>query len=194
MENSSDATVSARPDSREALGRLNELPREEALAALLACCGARRWAEAVADERPFHDEARLFESADRVWWSLRREDWLEAFRSHPKIGERKVERATGEAARNWSEQEQSAAARGATRETLGALAEANRVYENRFGHIFIVCATGKTSDEMLELLRRRLPNEPDAELRIAAEEQRRITRLRLRKLLGADNRPSTTDD
>ena len=167
----------------EGLARLNSLTSEEAFALLLACCGSTRWAEKMVDSRPFHEARSLFESADRVWWGLGREDWLEAFRSHPKIGERKAARETGAEASRWSEEEQKQA-RVARAETLDALAEANRVYEERFGYIFIVCATGKSSDEMLAILKRRLANEPDTELCVAAEEQRRITRLRLQKLLG----------
>lgn len=163
----------------------NSLGRAEAVGALLACCGSTRWAERVADARPFGSFGALLEEADRVWWSLGREDWLEAFRSHPKIGERKAERATGAEAGRWSEQEQSGT-RGASGEVVSALAEANRVYEERFGHIFIVCATGRSAEEMLALLRARLPNDPADELRVAAEEQRRITRMRLQKSFGAE--------
>jgi len=127
----------------------------------------------MAEGRPFQSLAELLETGDRIWWSLRPEDWLEAFAAHPRIGEK---------GSRWSEQEQ-AEARGADAETLAALVEANRLYESRFDHIFIVCATGKTAAEILALLRERLPNDPDAELRIAAEEQRKITHLRLEKLL-----------
>ena len=124
----------------------------------------------------------MIEAAERIWWGLTSDDWLEAFRSHPKIGEKKPVRETGEGAQRWSEEEQ-ATARAAASATLDALAEANQSYEQRFGHIFIVCATGKTSEEMLETLRRRLSNDPGTELCVAAEQQRRITLLRLRKLL-----------
>jgi allantoicase len=156
-----------------ALDRLNALPPGEAEAALLACCGSRAWARRMAESRPFQGLDDLRETSDRIWWSLGREDWLEAFSAHPRIGEK---------GSRWSEQEQ-AGARGADAETLAALVEANRVYESRFDHIFIVCATGKTAAEMLALLRVRLDNDPETELRIAAEEQRKITNLRLEKLL-----------
>jgi OHCU decarboxylase len=164
------------------LAQLNSLSPDEARAALLKCCGATRWAERVAALRPFRDAEQLFAMAERVWWELEREDWLEAFRAHPKIGERKAAANLSDDARRWSEGEQ-ARAQDAAPETLAALAAANRVYEEKFGHIFIVCATGKTAAEMLALLRGRLDNDADAELRIAAEEQRRITQLRLGKLL-----------
>lgn len=124
----------------------------------------------------------MLERADEIWWKLGAEDWLEAFSHHPKIGEKRAAVAQSAEAARWSEQEQSAASKGAeaTRAELLAL---NRAYEERFGFIFIVCATGKTGEEMLSLLRERLHNDADTELRIAAEEQRRITHLRLRKLL-----------
>jgi len=166
----------------KALARLNSRPASEAEAELLKCCGSSRWAGGVAARRPFESVAELLEEADRVWWELAPEDWLEAFRSHPKIGGRKAAAEVGEEARRWSEREQ-AGARDASPATLAALAEANRVYEEKFGFIFIVCATGKTAAEMLSLLEARLTNERGAELRVAAEEQRRITRLRLHKLL-----------
>ena len=164
------------------LEEFNRLPRDAAVAELLKCCGSTRWAERVADGRPYRDFEELSETADRVWWGLDRDDWLEAFRSHPKIGERKAARGTGAEAARWSEQEQSGT-RGAGREVLSALADAKHEYEKRFGHIFIVCASGKSAEEMLALLRARLPNDADAELRVAAEQQRRITHLRLKKSL-----------
>lgn len=166
----------------ENLAGLNSLSREEFLARLLECCGSTRWAEELADARPFTDEDDFGETADRVWRNLGREDWLEAFRSHPRIGERKAARETGEKSAHWSEEEQSKASEAGS-DTLRALAEGNRVYEERFGHIYIVCATGKSADEMLAILQKRLENDPETELGVAAEEQRRITRIRLRKLL-----------
>jgi len=166
------------------LERLNSVPPPEAEAELLKCCGSTRWASLVAARRPFADASELMLTADAAWWSLGPADWLEAFRSHPKIGGRKAEAATSEQARAWSEGEQSGT-RAAPPETLAELAEANRAYEERFGHIFIVCATGKTAEEMLDALRARLGNDPQEELRVAAEEQRCITRLRLEKLLNA---------
>ena len=162
--------------------RLNALAGDEAFARLLACCGSTRWAQSMVVRRPFTDERQLVEAAERIWWGLSGDDWLEAFRSHPRIGEKTPARATGEGARRWSEEEQADAASAASA-TLDALASANRAYEERFGHIFIVCATGKSSEEMLETLRRRLSNDPGTELCVAAEQQRRITLLRLRKLL-----------
>ena len=166
----------------ESLTRLNSLPAAEARAELLKCCGSTRWAAGVAARRPYASAEELEETADRVWWGLSAEDWLEAFRAHPKIGERRAAAEVSDEARAWSEREQAGGA-GASAETRAALAEGNRAYEGRFGFIFIVCATGRTADEMLALLRARLGNDRETELRVAAEEQRRITRLRLRKLL-----------
>src|SRR5215204_1953401 len=132
------------------IGKLNRLSAEEARAALLACCGSARWVDAVAALRPFWDVGQLLNIGGRVWRELGREDWLEAFRAHPKIGESKPERETGAEARRWAEGEQSGA-RAAGAGTLDALTEANREYEERFGFIFIVCATGKSAEEMLGL-------------------------------------------
>jgi OHCU decarboxylase len=173
------------PDFKDLDGpaaKLNRLGAEEARAALLACCGSARWAAEVEALRPFWDTGQLLNIGRRVWRELDTEDRLEAFRAHPKIGESKAAKETGEEARRWAEGEQSRA-RDAAAETLDALASANREYEERFGFIFIVCATGKTAEEMLGLLRARLGNERETELRVAAEEQWRITELRLKKFL-----------
>jgi OHCU decarboxylase len=134
------------------------------------------------EARPFVSLEELLAKADSVWRSLSEDDWLEAFRAHPKIGQQKAAAAKSEQARNWSKQEQSGTA-GAAIETRAALASRNQEYEERFGFIFIVCATGKSSEEMLAILNSRLQNDPGTELPVAAEEQRKITRLRLEKLL-----------
>jgi OHCU decarboxylase len=165
-----------------ALEQLNALPSEQAKAEFLKCCGCRNWAHALSDARPFIDADALFHKADSVWLSLSEEDWLEAFRAHPKIGEQKAAAVQSEQARSWSAEEQAGIA-GAAAETKAALADGNREYEERFGFIFIVCATGKTSAEMLAILNERLRNDPGTELRAAAEEQRKIMRLRLEKLI-----------
>src|SRR5262245_11582483 len=135
----------------------------------------------MAEARPFADNEELLETADRIWCSLGEEDWLEAFRAHPKIGEKKAAATQSPGARNWSAEEQ-AGMTSASANTVAALAEGNREYD-RFGFIFIVCATGKSSDEMLTILNQRLQNDTETELQIAAQEQGRITRLRLEKLL-----------
>lgn len=161
---------------------LNEASDDEAYSALLQCCGSVKWARRMADERPFQDMHELLMTADRVWWSLDEEDWLEAFSAHPKIGEKKSTPGPSESSR-WAVEEQSGASR-APQEVQAALLKSNQDYEKRFGYIFIVCATGKSAEEMHGLLNERITNEPDTELRIAADEQRRITHIRLNKLLG----------
>jgi OHCU decarboxylase len=161
---------------------LNSLSPAQAEAEFLKCCGSTRWAQAMTATRPFKSIDDLLAKADSVWWSLDREDWLEAFRAHPKIGEKKAAVAQSEQARSWSAQEQSGTAGGAA-EIVAALAECNREYEQRFGFIYIVCAAGKSSEEMLAILKRRIQNDGETELPSAAEEQRKITRLRLEKLL-----------
>jgi len=166
----------------EGLARLNALDAAEAERELLKCCGSTAWARRMETQRPFGDAEELLTAADEIWRSLKESDWLEAFAAHPKIGGQKAAREQDAQARNWSEQEQSGASL-AAQETLDALAEANRAYEEKFGHIFIVCATGKSAVEMLDILRARLSNDARTELRNAAEEQRKITRLRLEKLL-----------
>jgi allantoicase len=162
--------------------RLDTLPREEVEAELLSCCGSRAWARQMAHARPFRDMSQLLERADALWAALPREDWLEAFRAHPKIGEKKAEAQQSAQAARWSAEEQAGSAAPAA-STITALAEGNAEYDQKFGHIFIVCATGKTPEEMLSLLRARLGNSPEIELPIAAEEQRKITHIRLEKLL-----------
>lgn len=164
------------------LASLHSLAGNEAQNELLKCCGSKRWAERMSAERPFETVDDLIEKADLVWWSLQPGDWLEAFLSHPKIGEKKAAAATSIQSRQWSEAEQAGIGE-ATNSTLATLAELNQKYEDKFGYIFIVCASGKSSDEMLAILRERLENDPDEELRIAAAEQAKITKLRLQKLV-----------
>jgi allantoinase len=163
------------------LGRLNALGEAEARGELLRCCGSKRWAEQMAARRPFTSIDDLLATADAVWDGLDRADRLEAFAAHPKIGDLNALRAKFASAASWAAGEQAGVA-GAPEATLRALADGNRDYEARFGHIFIVFATGKTADEMLGLLRARLGNDPETELAIASAEQAKITRLRLRKL------------
>jgi OHCU decarboxylase len=161
---------------------LNALSANDAEAEFLKCCGCRNWARAMTAARPFTNVDELLRKADGTWRSLSSEEWLEAFRAHPRIGEKKAAAAQSEEARKWSAQEQSGI-RKAAATTMAALAEGNRDYEQRFGFIFIVCATGKSSDEMLAILQARLQNDGETEIAVAAEEQSRITRLRLEKLL-----------
>jgi 2-oxo-4-hydroxy-4-carboxy-5-ureidoimidazoline decarboxylase len=176
-----------------AVAELDELPSAQAAELLRACCGATRWVAGMVARRPFHTRDVALDEADDVWWSLDPDDWLEAFAHHPRIGEGRSAApqdpgsSPGQAARAaaWSAGEQAGAA-GAADDVQAALAAANRAYEARFGHIYIVCATGKSAEEMLAIARVRLANDADTELRVAAEEQRKITRLRLEKLLTDD--------
>lgn len=172
MEHSSDRDIE----------NLNCLPNAEAENELLKCCGSRNWARRMVAERPFLSLNKLFDSADQIWWSLEPSDWLEAFHSHPKIGEQKAAAAVAVEAQKWSEDEQSGISDSAP-ETIDELARLNREYEEKFGYIFIVCASGKSSEEMAGILRQRRGNDLNKELRIAAAEQAKITELRLRKLV-----------
>jgi OHCU decarboxylase len=167
---------------QRALARLNAASREDAIAAFTQCCAARAWAESMAALRPYRDMDALLDTADRVWEELGPGVWRAAFDGHPRIGERQAATATTDTAQRWSEQEQ-AGAQHANADVQARLAAAQRAYEARFGHIFLICATGRSAPEMLQELERRLGNDPDTELRVAAGEQRRITRLRLEKLL-----------
>jgi allantoicase len=166
----------------KSLEQFNRLPRQRALRALLDCCGSKKWAQEMTARRPFAGEGELFEAADKTWSALAREDWLEAFQHHPPIGETRTKAKQSATASRWSAKEQSSAQK-AAHEVLEALAAGNRAYAEKFGYIFLICATGKSSEEILSALRQRVPNDPDTELRIAVEEQRKITRLRLEKLL-----------
>ena len=166
----------------EGLRRLNSLAANDATTEFLKCCGSKEWARRMATERPFAGFDELLDSASQIWWSLPPPDWLEAFDSHPKIGEKKAASAVASDAQKWSEAEQSAV-RNTGQQTMLRLAELNRMYEEKFGYIFIVCASGKSSEEMMAILRERLGNSPDQELQLAAAEQAKITQLRLGKLL-----------
>jgi OHCU decarboxylase len=168
----------------DALSRLNSSQPDDAKAELLKCCGSTDWAEQTAAQLPYKNLDELIAASNRVWWSLEPHCWLEAFRSHPKIGEKKAAAETTKQSQQWSADEQSGVSHSA-QQTLSDLAALNREYEKKFGYIFIVCATGKTSAEMLAILRERLHNDPQTELRIAAGEQAKITELRLQKLLGS---------
>jgi len=138
---------------------------------LLSCCGSTAWANVMFNRQPFDD---IHREADEVWWSLTLQDWLEAFAAHPKIGQKSTAK--------WTTQEQSGMSQAAAA-TAQEMARLNSEYESKFGFIFIVCATGKSADEMLHILQNRINNARDEEIRIAAAEQAKITHLRLDKLL-----------
>lgn len=153
---------------------LDVVPASQAMKILQECCGASRWVLAMVNRRPFGSREAVLAAADEIWTSLDGDDWREAFAYHPRIGERTTSAVAAK--------EQSGVT-DATNLVRQALAEANRDYEERFGYIYIVCATGKSAEEMLAIAQARLQNDPDTELKVAAEEQRKITRLRLQKLL-----------
>lgn len=163
------------------LSAWNAADTDAAATSLFSCCAAGRWAKELAAQRPFTCETTLFAAADEVWATMQEEDWMQAFRAHPRIGERKVENATAQS-KQWSAHEQSAVDQ-AQADLLAELAAGNRQYEDQFGFTYIVCATGKSAEEMLQILRHRLDSDRHTELREAAEQQRRITQIRLRKWL-----------
>lgn len=157
------------------------LPDHEAFVLLQSCCGSQAWVEAMLAHRPFGTLVRVLNEAEDIWWSLGPDDWREAFAHHPRVGEQAASGPQSARAQAWSADEQrgASAAGAATRQ---ALADGNHEYERRFGQIYLVCATGKSADEMLALLRQRLSNDPATELRVASGEQAKITRLRLEKM------------
>lgn len=165
------------------IDEFNALPLPEATAAMLRCCGSGRWAGRVLARRPYGSFEDLLIAADESFAELDPPDWLEAFSHHPKIGDLESLRTKFATTATWASGEQAGVSM-ARETTLAALAEGNRAYEEKFGYIFIVCATGRSADEMLDALERRLPNEPEDELQAAAAEQMKITHLRLHKLFG----------
>ena len=173
-------------ESSAGVPAFDALPGHDAAAVLESCCGSVGWVQAMLARRPFRALSRMLDAADEVWWSLGPEDWREAFDHHPRIGEQAAAAPQGATARAWSAEEQRAVA-GTGEDTRQALAEGNREYERRFGHIYLVSAAGKSAEEMLALLRQRMSNDPATELRVAAGEQAKITRLRLEKMFDASN-------
>jgi len=169
------------------LVRWNLLPADEATSAILPCCGSHAWAQGMVARRPLPDEAALLAASNETWRNLTRSNWMEAFQSHPRIGDSRppepVQTQSPPAqSLAWSAQEQHNVAEGDAA-VKSALADANREYERRFNRVFIVCATGKSAPEILEIQRRRLDNDAETELHEAAEQQRQITEIRLRKWL-----------
>lgn len=156
------------------LASLNDLSSDEAEQELLKCCGSRKWAQAMVARRPFTALPDVLTIADEIGRELANEDWLEAFAAHPRIGERTLSA--------WSQTEQESAL-SAPAEIQQKLAQRNQEYEDKFGFIFIVFATGKSSEEILGLLDTRIENDQETEILNAAAEQQQITRNRLLKLL-----------
>ena len=161
--------------------RLDLATMDEAREMLFACCGSTRWVTLMLARRPFASRNRLLAAANDVWNALFEDDWKEAFDQHPRIGERNLAQAKFAETRALSEQEQAGVS-GASEDVMAALAEVNRAYENRFGYVFLICATGRTAVEMLSAARERLAHDPATEMRIAAAEQAKITALRLDRL------------
>ena len=168
----------------EVLARWNAIPRGEAVKEILPCCGSQAWADQMAARRPIRNEATLLAACDEVWRNLPEPDWVKAFGSHPRIGESRAPAgASAPSASSSGEEQEKVIASG--EDIKLALAEGNRAYERRFDRIFIVCATGKSASEILEILERRLQNDDRTELLVAAEEQRQIVHIRLKKWLNS---------
>ena len=164
------------------LEKLNQPDVDRARAELMRCCGSSAWVERMLSSRPFGDAAHVLELAEEIWFDLSEEDWREAFTHHPRIGDVESLRKKFASTATWAESEQKGT-RSATPEVLERLAAGNSEYEKKFGYIYIVCATGKSAEEMLALCKDRLRNDAPVEISNAAEEQRRITHLRLQKIL-----------
>ncbi len=163
------------------LNQINEVDETTARNSLQNCCGSSKWVDSMMEAIPFISPESLFQTASQIWWQLSPSDWLEAFTHHPKIGDLESLSKKFQSTATWAAGEQASVAT-AVEEVIKELAEGNNSYERKFGYIFIVCATGKTAEEMLQILKARFPNKPDIELKLAAAEQEKITRLRLEKL------------
>ena len=159
------------------LAAFNALPEAEAVRVLRGCCASRRWAEQVASGRPYPTPERLYAAADGALDALDESDVDEAVAAHPRIGDR----PTAEDSRR-----EQAGVAAASDDTRAALAEVNRAYEAKFGHVYLVCATGKSAEELLAIARERLGNDPATERRVLRRELAAINRLRLRRLIGEE--------
>jgi 2-oxo-4-hydroxy-4-carboxy-5-ureidoimidazoline decarboxylase len=164
------------------LHELNTLPAPQLKEELTKCCGSSAWVNKMLPFFPADDLVELLEDAEAQWYLCSEEDWKEAFAHHPKIGDTESLKKKFASTAQWASGEQSGV-NTATQQTIEALAEGNKQYEKKFGYIFIVCATGKSAKEMVEILQSRLPNRPKEEIEIAADEQNKITKLRIEKLL-----------
>jgi len=164
------------------LSQLNHLSLSQRREALMQCCGSNVWANRMSDIFPVPNLETLYKYAEGVWFACEDKDWLEAFSHHPKIGDLESLQKKFASTAQWASGEQ-AMVNTASNEVLEALAQGNKLYEEKFGYIFIVCATGKSATEMLIILQSRLDNDPKDEINIAMREQNKITRLRLEKLL-----------
>jgi OHCU decarboxylase len=169
-------------NSQKVLARWNGLQPDKAAEEILPCCGSKAWARGMATRRPILNEAALLAACDEVWTNLPESDWLEAFRSHPRIGDAHAPASAPAQSAAWSSAEQQKVG-AACEDVKAALAAGNREYEKKFNRIFVVCATGKSAPQILDILRRRLQNDEKTELHEAAEQQRQIAHLRLKKWL-----------
>ncbi len=167
------------------LQQLNSLSEQELHNELQKCCGSQRWLAAMLAARPYNTEAAIYALNDTIWSELSEQDYLQAFAQHPMIGDLKSLKEKFSASADWASDEQQGANH-ASMEILTALSQGNHDYLQKFGFIFIVCASGKSAEQMLSLLEQRLSNERDTELIIAASEQNKITNLRLKKLLSSN--------
>lgn len=165
------------------LDKLNNLDEELAFESFHRCCGSKTWAERMTSLRPFSTLDELLQKADQVWFSLSKNDFLEAFSHHPPIGKKSLEEKFKSTA-NWSSQEQSGVAK-ATAVTIEALSQGNKEYLDKFGFVFLICATGKSAEEMLKSLQTRLKNDLETEIKNACIESAEITKIRLKKLLSS---------
>lgn len=169
------------------LSEINTTEKESLRTEFLKCCASEKWAAQLVAHRPFKNMADLFSKSKNIWFEkCGREDWLQAFSAHPKIGDIDSLAKKYSSTKNWSSDEQSGVD-AASMETLKELADKNKIYEEKNGYIFIVCATGKSAKEMLDILTERLKNNPEDEIDIAMQEQHKITEIRLKKLMAAPN-------
>jgi 2-oxo-4-hydroxy-4-carboxy-5-ureidoimidazoline decarboxylase len=164
------------------LHELNTISKQQLTEELNKCCGSSAWVNNMLPFFPADDMVEILEDAEEQWWKCSEADWKEAFAHHPKIGDVESLKKKFASTAQWASGEQSGVT-AASQQTIQALAEGNKDYEKKFGYIFIVCATGKSAEEMLEILQSRLPNSPEDEIQIAADEQNKITKLRIEKLL-----------
>ncbi len=167
------------------LHEFNILPKQQLIGELTKCCGSSAWVQRMLPFIPADDMVELLEDAEEQWWKCSEDDWKEAFAHHPKIGDTDSLKKKFADTAQWAAGEQ-AGVNTAMEETIRALAEGNKKYEEKFGYIFIICATGKSAEEMLAQLNQRLQNNPEVEIEIAADEQNKITQLRLEKLLDVE--------
>jgi 2-oxo-4-hydroxy-4-carboxy-5-ureidoimidazoline decarboxylase len=176
----SDRSGAERDQADNVLARWNLLPPDDAMNKILPCCGSKAWARAMVARRPLADEGAILAASNEVWRSLPRSDWMEAFESHPRIGGTHASVSAAAQSVTWSAQEQCDVTDAGTA-LKNALADANQEYERRFNRIFIVCATGKSAADILAILQLRMANDEETELQEAAEQQRQIMEIRVKK-------------